>query len=247
MAAQERGSQVKTEFIVTLDIDWAPDYMIDHVVELLDRYGVAATWFVTHDSAAVQNLRRNPLFEVGIHPNFLPGSTHGADPIEILDHVLSIVPEAVSSRSHAVVQSGPLLELLSRKVRIDSTIFLPEMPGIRPVKFLSATGDLWRIPFFWADDYELRKYCSSWDLEAFVSAEGLKVMLFHPVHVFLNTPNLESYQRFRKETPRLTALAHSDARLFRHSGFGTEALFMALLRHLSAGGARRLKDCVLLE
>jgi hypothetical protein len=64
--------------LLTLDIDWAPDAAIDFVAEILVSRGVKATWFVTHDSPGVRRLRARPdLFELGIHPNFLPGSSHG--------------------------------------------------------------------------------------------------------------------------------------------------------------------------
>jgi len=33
---------------LTLDIDWAPDWMIEKVAEMLLKYGVKATWFATH-------------------------------------------------------------------------------------------------------------------------------------------------------------------------------------------------------
>lgn len=34
--------------VITLDIDWAPDFVIDAVAEQLVQAGVWATWFVTH-------------------------------------------------------------------------------------------------------------------------------------------------------------------------------------------------------
>ena len=64
--------------VLTLDTDWAPDFVIDFVAKQLVAYQVRATWFVTHASPAVERLsQHSDLFELGIHPNFLPGSTHG--------------------------------------------------------------------------------------------------------------------------------------------------------------------------
>ncbi|HEY8645027.1 MAG TPA: hypothetical protein VIL77_04030 [Gaiellaceae bacterium] len=66
---------------LTLDVDWCPDSAIDDVAELLIERDVPATWLVTHTSPAIDRLRlRADLFELGIHPNFLPGSTHGRMP-----------------------------------------------------------------------------------------------------------------------------------------------------------------------
>src|SRR5207244_3974947 len=81
------------------------------VAEQLMASQVRATWFVTHMSPAISRLRRNPeLFELGIHPNFLPGSTHGDTPDAVLRHCRALVPDAVSMRTHCLVQSTLLLE-----------------------------------------------------------------------------------------------------------------------------------------
>ena len=61
--------------LLTFDTDWAPDYTIDYVSEKLEKAKIKSTWFITHDSPAIQRLVNNPLFEVGIHPNFLSNST----------------------------------------------------------------------------------------------------------------------------------------------------------------------------
>jgi len=85
------------EIAITLDVDWAPDFVIEDVAELLINSSVRATWFVTHASSAIDDLRKRPdLFELGIHPNFLPGSTQGADVDSVLNHCMSLVPDAVS-------------------------------------------------------------------------------------------------------------------------------------------------------
>ena len=57
---------------LTIDIDWAPDFVILDTVELLLKYNVVATILVTHDSPLLQDLRSHKNFEFGIHPNFNP-------------------------------------------------------------------------------------------------------------------------------------------------------------------------------
>ena len=81
------------EPLITLDIDWAPEVVIDWMAQVLIDANVRATWFVTHESQAVNRLRRrSDLFESGIHPNFMAGSSHGATPIAVLRHCLDLVP-----------------------------------------------------------------------------------------------------------------------------------------------------------
>src|SRR4028119_935918 len=103
MAATSNDAQPRVA--ITLDVDWAPDFVIDSVAETLRRARVKCTWFVTHPSPAVDRLRRHPeLFELGVHPNFLPGSTQGATAADVLNYCRRLVPDARSMRTHSLVQ-----------------------------------------------------------------------------------------------------------------------------------------------
>ncbi len=70
--------------LITLDIDWASDFTIKKVDEILKEKNIKATWFVTHKSAYLKNLSKNRNYELGIHPNFLSNTTQGKTPKEIL-------------------------------------------------------------------------------------------------------------------------------------------------------------------
>jgi hypothetical protein len=216
--------------VITLDVDWAPDWMVDAVAGQLEEAGVPATWFATHAGPALDRLRAaGDLFELGIHPNFLPGSTHGDTVAEVLDHVMAIVPEAVSSRSHGVVQSGELLAELVRRtpVRIDSTTFLPDMPDVRPVPQHTPAGTLVRVPFVWSDDYEPLRPRPVWGWDALLARPGLQVVLFHPARICLNAAALYPLPELPVAAP---------------DGPGPASAFAALLQR--AAGARRLRDVV---
>ena len=76
--------------ILTLDCDWAPDFMLDHVREKLAAAGAHATLFVTHPSQALDAWKASPDLELGWHPNFLPGSTQGGDPEAVAAYLESI-------------------------------------------------------------------------------------------------------------------------------------------------------------
>lgn len=168
--------------------------------ELLKRR-MKSTWFVTHETPLLQVFRKNSdLVDLGIHPNFLNGTTHGESEEEILQHVTGLVPEAKVIRTHSVFQSGPLLSKIAnlKSIQLDSSIFLPEMSNIQPVKHLTPNGPLFRMPIFWADDYELLKPQSDWTPEQYFKEEGHKVFLFHPVHIFLNSTDFGYYESYKK-------------------------------------------------
>ena len=182
---------MSTRVVLTLDVDWAPDWMVDSVAARLVGADAPATWFATHASPALERLRERPdLFELGIHPNFRPGSSHGETPAAVLEHVMALVPEAVSSRAHGVVQSGELLHELVRRtpVRIDSTTFLPDLPDAPIVIQRTPHGDLVRVPFTWSDDYEPLRTTPDWGWERALAEPGLKVVLFHPSRVCAPEP-----------------------------------------------------------
>lgn len=224
--------------VITFDIDWAPTWMIDWVAGILIEKAVKATWFVTHPSPAIERLKeRSDLFELGIHPNFLPGSTQGNTPENILDYCLSIVPDAISVRTHALVQSSPILSLIRNKgLLIDVSILLPDALFIQPVFTYVIGGTLCRIPFFWEDDHEFQKEKPSW---AFLggydqSDGGIKIYNFHPVHIYLNSPNMKPYGEFKCSLGNrpLCETTKTEIENFIHQGNGTRRFFKELVEKL---------------
>ncbi len=228
--------------LITLDVDWAPDFVIDAVADRFVRAGVRSTWFVTHSSAALQRLAARPdLFELGVHPNFLEGSTHGTSPEAVLQHVLSLVPGARALRTHGLVQSTRLLDLVIRTtpLDIDVTLFLPRTPGLRPFPYHWSGQTLWRVPFFWEDDFEMERREPCWVLPPYLAiGAGLKVFNFHPIHVYLNSPGMAPYRALKRQVQSLQAAHPSEVDPLRHHGPGAATLLDALLQHLAATGAR---------
>jgi hypothetical protein len=224
---------------LSLDVDWAPDFVIDAVAERLIERDVRATWFVTHASPAMDRLRHRPdLFELGIHPNFLPGSSHGRTHEEVLQHCMQIVPEAVSIRSHGVYQSGPLYATILRTtpIRVDSSTFLPEMDHIRPLEHPMPCGKLIRVPFFWADDYELCKSAPDWHVERFQGRPGLQIFMFHPINVYLNTSSIKSYDGMKVAVPRLNDAQPADLAAHIGRGPGVGQMFDRVRDLVAAAG-----------
>jgi hypothetical protein len=228
---------------LTLDLDWAPDFTINFVAERLIMRQVRATWFVTHLSPAIERLRRYPdLFELGIHPNFLPGSTHGDTPEAVLRHCMALVPEATSMRTHALFQSSPLLEqiLIQTAITTDVSLFLPYTPSLRPVEYQWRGRTLLRIPFYWEDCFEMERAVPSWHLSPLLAtAEGLKVFSFHPVHVYLNSSEIETYRALKKRIYRQSEATQADMNSYVQTGKGARMLFMELIEHITSGAIQQ--------
>ena len=236
-----------TDVLLALDIDWAPDYAIDLAATELARCGVRATWFVTHASAAVDRLRGRPdLFVLGIHPNFLANSTHGASPADVLAHCMQLVPDARSVRTHSLVQSTPLLGaiLAQTPIVIDGSLFLPGAAWLRPVEYRSAGKTLLRLPFYWEDDVEMQQPTSHWRLNALLGVEpGLKVFAFHPLHVFLNSDAVVRYEALKGRHSKISELSESEAARLVRPGPGAGTLFTEILEFMAdRGGGLRFQD-----
>lgn len=226
---------------LTLDIDWAPDWMIEEVASILIEYNVKATWFVTHASPAIDKLRQMPeLFELGIHPNCLSGSTHGNTEDEVLSHIKEIVPEAISMRTHGLYQSSNFLMKAARDygIEIDVSLLLPNTPNIIPHLLKWGGISLCRVPYFWEDDLEMLQTTPSWCLSnAKHSIRGLKIFDFHPVHIVLNTPKISLYEELKSKYP----LEQWTSDLVKRNrwvggGDGTNSFFMDLVGSLKNSG-----------
>jgi hypothetical protein len=224
------------DLVLTIDIDWAPDFMIEHVANILIKRQVKATWFVTHLSPALSLLRAHPqFFELGPHPNFLPKSTHGTTPDEVLKHCLALVPEARSMRTHSLMQSTPLLNqvITSTPIIRDSSIFLPHMEGIQPLSYWWQGKEMLRLPIFWEDDLEMERPDGCWTLEAFKRfGEGLKILDFHVIHVYMNARDMARYQKLKEQSP-VNQLKPEDVKPGSMQQPGSGSLFLEIADYLA--------------
>ncbi len=233
--AQHFGTGVPPRGLcLTLDVDWAPDCAIDEVAALLVERRIKATWFVTHASPAVDRLREHPaLFELGVHPNFLPGSTHGATPEAVLHHVMQLVPDARAVRAHCLVQSTHLTDLLLEEtpLRVEASMFVPGGKPVRPFTYRRTVASLVRVPYAWEDTFALAGHEP---LTPPLEHTPL-VLAFHPVHVALNSTGLGHYMALKHAVPRLQDATADDVARFVAEGRGVRTAFLdatdAIARH----------------
>jgi hypothetical protein len=186
---------------LTVDIDWAHDEVLGDTIDLVERADVNATWFVTHHTPLLARLRANPKFELGIHPNFnfllLAGDPrNGATAEEVVDRLMTVVPEAAAVRSHSTTLSTGLLNLFARKgLRYDCNCFVPHYAGMELKPWDNWTG-MTMVPYSWEDDVAFLSGTAT-DVDALSRRRGIKVFDFHPIHVFLNTESSARYEAAR--------------------------------------------------
>jgi hypothetical protein len=103
-------------------------------------------------------------------------------------------------------------------------------PGSTPFWML---GEVVQFPIYFMDDFWLRSRKNETELpavERLLQGEGLKVFGFHPVHIYLNTPSIEYYNRHKTDYQEPAALRDD-----RSEQPGTRDLFVSLLKSLSEG------------
>lgn len=216
-------------FVLTGDQDWAPEWALASMLELVTATDVPLHLFMTNSSSLLEG-RADSAVTTGIHPNFLSGSSHGATPEAVVESCLQLCPTAVTSRSHSFAEDSRILALLVRRgITADSNLCLYLQPHITPL--LHASG-LLRLPVFLEDDVllSIAGPAEPEALEPHLFTPGLKILSFHPVHVALNTPSLDYYDRHRQ------ALYDDRRGLVRYGGRGVRDVLADLIDLVKGNG-----------
>ncbi|MFA6450607.1 MAG: hypothetical protein WCX65_14130 [bacterium] len=200
-------------FAINIDIDWAPDSVIESALDILDEFGARATLFCTHEMGASARGR-----EVCVHPNF----TAGQPDKDVLDSVCSLFPGARGVRGHGSLFSYYIAGLYREKgLLFDSSYFYPAGP-CKPYRMFHG---LLEIPYFFIDDLFFKEDgLREPDLSD--TTDSVKVFVFHPVHIFLNTETPERYEKAKPYYKMPEELA-----AHRNPGAGAGTFFRKLLGH----------------
>ena len=224
---------------LTFDQDWAPAWATEQLAARVKDAGLEATFFVTHDCPSLSSLRASGCFELGWHPNFLPGSSHGENVEAVLDHMASIVPEARGARAHTLMRGTPILEAYKRRgLRYDGADL---HDGVADLEIFRSWTGVARIPIWFEDDVHLQRGLAC-ELETLdLASPGLKVCTFHPVLVALNSVDLNSYGALKAELASrqlsLTDATPEDFAPFRQEAHqGLSDLLGALIGWMNAHG-----------
>jgi hypothetical protein len=219
----------------SFDIDWAPEAVIEDLLNLLASYKTPATLFATHRSELLVKEEVRDYHEIGIHPNF-NRSLNGNSTVnfqQIIDDLRTIYPAAVGLRSHSLAHSCPILiYCLEKNFIYDSNIYVPFGKNITPFDYFG----LIRIPYNWEDD-------GQWVAGKDFSESGLdlnsaiNILSFHPIHVYLNTPNqayYESVKEFYQVPEKLINLRNTRIP-------GTRDLLISLLEYCESQNLERVR------
>jgi hypothetical protein len=222
----------------SVDVEWAHPAVLNDVRDLLDGYGVRATFFCTHAGTDVGSHER------GLHPNYRRnGSTlkelaaeigaraaASIDESELYRHVLSttlqFAPEAKGVRSHSLFYDSLMMPIYREfGLEYDSSYQLPLTPGLRPVW---KEYDVLELPIYFSDHFELKSGATGFDIALIrLDRPGLKVINLHPNMLYLNAMSDQHYISTK-------AFYHEPERLIeaRHPGIGIRSMMFDLLNNV---------------
>jgi len=60
----------ENKIFLTFGLDWCSDEVLFYTLEIIEKYDIKATFFITHYTSLLEKIRKNSNIELGIHTNF---------------------------------------------------------------------------------------------------------------------------------------------------------------------------------
>ncbi|MFW9872775.1 MAG: hypothetical protein ACFFG0_06690 [Candidatus Thorarchaeota archaeon] len=186
--------------VVTIDLDWAPEPAIEETLDFLKSKNIFPTVFVTHRSPRVEASMDE--IEVGLHPYFGKNSSHGTTILDVVKHVTDFPYNIPAFRCHRFGVCNLSKQALKEKGMMISSNVCTDLEVVSPFKdrfgllevpiFLEDGGYLWRQHLL-----EINQ-----NLKNTMLGEGIKVIIIHPMHFAINTPNFAYMYNIKRSMSR---------------------------------------------
>jgi hypothetical protein len=230
-----------SDVVLTGDVDWAPDYAIEHILRVVEGFGHKIILYATHPSSI---LASPPDFlEVGWHPDF---TRHPSllSPRERMDQLKDWYPGAVGMRSHRNVFGQNIADIAADLgLRYDVSSLLWNQPLCQG--HVDYNGMV-RFSYMWEDGLHLDMNMGpTWD-RIRLHCPGLKILNIHPILIYLNCRSDNERREVTRRYSDLTTAPKVEIDADRFSGFGIGSLWLQLLERLAENDVRtsHLKDIV---
>jgi hypothetical protein len=219
----------KTAFI-TVDVDWAPDSIVELLVEWFMIKNIPITLFFTHQSKLAKDLAENPNIEIGIHPDF--SRNNNAD--ECVKALKYIYPNAIGSRSHRNIDGRIVTDALARnglKYHSNKLTW-----GLSHLEVMPVYNGMVEVPYFWEDGYHLELGVKLKKEELNLYTRGLKIFNIHPMLFFLNCINDNQRKLATNNINDLTASNNNDFTQYINKGEGISTFSKNIFLSLKSSG-----------
>lgn len=188
------GTEIPNATVVfSVDVDWAPGWMIAELADEIARNDLATTWFATKGLNTLRELPQTQQSEVAIHPDT---KIHDENIIRAdFETLMEAYPDCVGYRSHSLHTSSRISAVaVSLGLRYDSNLLIESTD--RPTPFFDCRG-LLRFTHHYSDAARLLSHPHS-SLQDFDLQQGkLNIFDFHPVHLWLGASQPNVYSRLK--------------------------------------------------
>lgn len=194
---------MRKELYLTFDMDWAIDEVLFDFYSLVKELSVVGVIHVTHETKFINMFREEKILDCGIHPNYnflLGGGQNEGESVEdILTKIKNIVPEAKCVRSHALTTSSIIESTYSNYgIEYDLNTYIPVQEGMKIFPYRVLTNGAMVLPFIFEDDvYLAESKRRTVDFYLGDDFEAPRIFNFHPIHLYLNTDKIETYENAR--------------------------------------------------
>jgi hypothetical protein len=172
--------------IITIDLDWACEPAVEETLDFLQNRGIRPTVFITHRSSRVESSLNE--IDVGLHPFFDPGSSHGSTISKTVEYVMNLPHNLPAFRCHRYAICNASKQAMSAAGMFISSNVCTDLEIVKP--FRDRFGML-EVPIFLEDGGYLwlkRSLDINESLSKTILEPGAKVITIHPMHFALNTP-----------------------------------------------------------
>ncbi len=210
---------------LSFDTDWQDGEILKVTLDLLKTHQVKATFFMTGKTKL--KIRGH---ELAIHPYFEGKNSFQST----INKLLTMFPQAKGLRSHHLHIDYDILSYLeTKKFLYDSNYLMYLQENIRAFRI----NNFYELPIYYMDFYQILTTKNPQFKLAYLKLNrpGLKILAFHPIHVYLNTHNLNDYLQYKRDKDHT-------AHYINRNQLGIQTLFLELLAYLKKTNQ---KDCQL--
>ncbi len=213
--------------ILTCDVDWAPEYAIESVINLIAKYGFKINIFATHKSEVL--LKKHEHVNIGLHPDFTRPSQKDWFDKKILN-LKEIYPNSKGMRSHRNFFGQNIGDLAHQAgLKYDVSFFLWNEPYCQA--HLDYNGMV-RFSYFWEDGIHL-DLGKSFDVSSInLESPGLKILNIHPILFYLNSDTEDHRRAVTSQYSDLTIAPKLEIDNEINRGYGIQNFYKEILNYL---------------
>ncbi len=228
----------ESNVLITVDADWAPDFMIEKISNVFLDNNVSATFFVTHKSNYLKDLIKDKNFEIGMHfykfayKDENSQKKHDDGLINFFSEICDFYKTNITSnRFHRLQYSYRDFEFLKKLgINNDLSSLLFNQKNIEP--HYNILYDIFHLPYFFEDGI-CENIGNNYYNKINIFSKGMKIFNFHPLNVYINSSEKKHRDNFLFKITDLVNVKENFASQFvNNESFGSYDFLIKLIKKL---------------